>query len=211
MSVGQWHSPSSISYCLQALHHRNPLRGTETIRIHVSQSSLLYDPAVKELQTATNSMLIIVLCMLGINSVETGKIASIKALQTNRYFNGMIGGIPKRAYYFVGHTEDNFIYLDPHIVHQGSTRKEIEMNLNTFFCSHTLSINSHNVHPSMGLCFYVRDRAELDDMFESLYNMKRNGVELPFTFMKNFKEGYQPKIKEAVVVKEIIDNDSEDE
>jgi cysteine protease ATG4 len=28
MHVGQWHSPSSISYCLQTLHYRNPLRGT---------------------------------------------------------------------------------------------------------------------------------------------------------------------------------------
>lgn len=120
---------------------------------------------MKELSRPTNSMLIILLCMLGIDSVEPSKIASIKTLQTNSYFNGMIGGIPKRAYYFVGHTEDNFIYLDPHIVHQGSNRGEIEINLNTFFCNYTLSLKSSKVHPSMGICFYVRNQAELDDLF----------------------------------------------
>jgi len=59
---------------------------------------------MNDLQKPSNSLLIIVLCMLGIDSVEPEKIASIMALQANRYFNGMIGGIPKRAYYFVGHT-----------------------------------------------------------------------------------------------------------
>jgi len=66
------------------------------------------------------------------------------------------------------------------------------MNLNTFFCNYTLSIKSNQVHPSMGLCFYVHNSAELNDLFEGLYAMKINKIELPFTFMKNMKEPYHP-------------------
>ena len=37
-------------------------------------------------------------------------------------FNGMLGGIPSKAFYFVGVTKKgNYIYLDPHLVQKAST------------------------------------------------------------------------------------------
>jgi cysteine protease ATG4 len=105
MRVGEWHSPSSISYVLQNLHHRNPLRGTEKIRIYVGQTCLFFDDAYKQMGENTNSLLIIILCMVGLDSPDIQKIEAIKKLMTLRFFNGMLGGIPKKAYYFVGKTD----------------------------------------------------------------------------------------------------------
>lgn len=60
--------------------------------------------------------------MLGIHELEKERINSIKAMQRIRYFNGIVGGMTGRAYYFLGHTDDNFVYLDPHVVQKGSNR-----------------------------------------------------------------------------------------
>jgi hypothetical protein len=34
----------------------------------------------------------------------------------SRFFQGMIGGKPEKALYFVGKSRDHYFYLDPHIV-----------------------------------------------------------------------------------------------
>lgn len=90
----------------------------------MQQGGLIFDDATKEIGKATNSMLIIVLTMLGLDSVDQERCNSIKHIMMNKYFNGVIGGTPKKAYYFIGKTNSNFIYLDPHIVHEGSSRKQ---------------------------------------------------------------------------------------
>lgn len=56
------------------------------------------------LESSGKSLLIIVLCMVGLDSPDSQKIDAIKNLMTIKFFNGMIGGIPKKAYYFVGKT-----------------------------------------------------------------------------------------------------------
>ena len=32
------------------------------------------------------------------------------------YFQGIVGGTPKKAFYILGRINDNYIYLDPHYV-----------------------------------------------------------------------------------------------
>lgn len=35
-----------------------------------------------------------------------------------KWFRGVIGGKPKKALYFVGRKEDEYVYLDPHYVQE---------------------------------------------------------------------------------------------
>lgn len=145
--------------------------------------------------------------MLGLDSVDQERCNSIKHIMTNRYFNGVIGGTPKKAYYLIGKTTDNFIYLDPHIVHEGSSRKQFEVHLETFFCQYYLSINSNRIHPSMGFCFYVNNMNELQDLFETLYASIKNKVDLPFYLGKNQSEAYKSRANEIMIPIEIESDD----
>ena len=38
-------------------------------------------------------------------------------MMESRFFQGMLGGKPEKALYFVGRINDQYIYLDPHVVH----------------------------------------------------------------------------------------------
>jgi cysteine protease ATG4 len=49
-------------------------------------------------------------------------------------FNGMIGGKPSKALYFVGSNEEDLIYLDPHYVQSSSNRKNLPTQLESYFC-----------------------------------------------------------------------------
>ena len=72
------------------------------------------------------SLLIVMMCMLGCHKPEKSKIESLYQIMKIKQFNGMLGGIPSKAFYFVGATKSgNFIYLDPHLVQKASTTSEI--------------------------------------------------------------------------------------
>jgi cysteine protease ATG4 len=49
-------------------------------------------------------------------------------------FNGMIGGKPSKALYFVGADGEDLIYLDPHYVQSSSNRKNLPTQLESYFC-----------------------------------------------------------------------------
>ena len=73
------------------------------------------------------------MCMLGIGKAENSKIEAIQRIMRLKQFNGMLGGIPKKAFYFVGATKSGrFIYLDPHLVQNASTTSDFSFE--TYFC-----------------------------------------------------------------------------
>jgi cysteine protease ATG4 len=41
-----------------------------------------------------------------------------------KQFRGVIGGKPKKALYFLGRHNNDFIYLDPHYVHSANKKME---------------------------------------------------------------------------------------
>lgn len=68
------------------------------------------------------SLLIVIMTMLGYQKAEKTRVEAVKRLMKLRHFNGMIGGVPKKALYFIGTTQEGrLIYLDPHIVQKAST------------------------------------------------------------------------------------------
>ena len=46
-----------------------------------------------------------------------------------------MGGVPKKALYIVGHSENEFVYLDPHYVQNFVDSKNLLENYETFFSS----------------------------------------------------------------------------
>ena len=54
------------------------------------------------------------MCRIGMKEPEPAYLKFVIKLTENPYFLGIMGGIPKKAYYVVKHKEGHFGYLDPH-------------------------------------------------------------------------------------------------
>lgn len=94
----------------------------------------------------------------------------VNFLKTEKNCIGVLGGRPGKAHYIFGTTDKSFIYLDPHCVKETN-------DIDSFFCSSMFSIPHENIDPSMGLCFYVRNSAELLKLYDRFESQKKS---LPF-------------------------------
>lgn len=68
---------------------------------------------------SNRSIAVILLARIGLEGPEKKYLKVINKMMESRLFSGMIGGKPEKALYFIGRTSDNYIYLDPHVVHSG--------------------------------------------------------------------------------------------
>ena len=101
---GSWFNPCNISHCLAQLHKERPLPGTKNMIIKVAQDMNVIE-IVKDMEAAKDSpLLFIALAMLGFQSSEKSRLEVLKKLMKMKYFNGMLGGIPNKAFYFIGVT-----------------------------------------------------------------------------------------------------------
>jgi cysteine protease ATG4 len=60
-----------------------------------------------------------VLTRIGLNEPEKKYLEVLNKIMEMSVFQGLIGGKPEKALYFVGKHNNEYIYLDPHYV-QGS-------------------------------------------------------------------------------------------
>lgn len=56
------------------------------------------------------------LSRIGLNSPEKKYLTILEKLMELEFCQGVIGGKPKKALYFIGKQKEHFIYLDPHYV-----------------------------------------------------------------------------------------------
>ncbi len=66
-----------------------------------------------------NQVLVLINIRLGLDKIHQSYFKIIKKYMKLPQFVGIIGGKPKKAFYFVGmkEAEDKLIFLDPHIVY----------------------------------------------------------------------------------------------
>ena len=73
--------------------------------------------------------MIIVVIRLGAEKTEPKLKPMLIDLFKMKYFNGMIGGKPTKALYFVGVDDEELVYLDPHYVQPSTSRKTLPSQL----------------------------------------------------------------------------------
>lgn len=64
-------------------------------------------------------MAVILLSRIGLEHPEKKYLKVLNLMMQSKLFLGVIGGKPEKALYFMGRINDNYIYLDPHMVQQG--------------------------------------------------------------------------------------------
>lgn len=65
---------------------------------------------------ATISVAVIALTRIGLDRPEERYLKVLSRMMEVSQFKGVIGGKPKKALYFLGRHNQDYVYLDPHFV-----------------------------------------------------------------------------------------------
>lgn len=112
--------------------------------------------------------------MLGLKTIQNDFYSAIKYFLSMPHTVGIIGGKPRSALYFVGFQDDNFIFLDPHLVQKVCENGEnLRKHQSTYSCKSPKLLAFSEAESSMSLGFYIRNR----DDFISFENLVQIGSE----------------------------------
>ncbi|KAM3127858.1 hypothetical protein pb186bvf_020048 [Paramecium bursaria] len=173
LEPGSWYKPNNILYILETLHNSFPIRGSENLRMLVFNDSCMFKQEIVAKMDGRFSIALFVLTRIGLEQPNPDYLDVLDQIMELKYFQGIVGGKPKKAFYIIGRIADQYIYLDPHYVQESTTQDEIIRNPNTFKCQDIQLIPRNNIDTSMGLAFYLRNPQELEDFWIQINNLKR--------------------------------------
>lgn len=135
---------------------------------------------------------LIIFCFLrtGLYKSEPQNLAYLKELVKNDKFSGGMIGKGNSAYYLVGISGNNFIYLDPHFV-QNSKFESFEQLFGSYDVLKMRSIREDRLNVCVGVSFKIcsfREYRELIGFFDCLKERFRDSFYL--SFVKNDEEDY---------------------
>ena len=153
---GQWLSVSNVAFVLEELHNQMPLRGYDKLKLKTFENgAIFYDEIVKAMgykpcsckpnrsvccrqnchqERCNTAVMITVVIRLGAQNSCKKYQPMLMDLFKVKSFNGMIGGKPKKALFFVGLQGEDLVYLDPHYVQDSTTCRNLETKMETYFC-----------------------------------------------------------------------------
>lgn len=127
---------------------------------------------------------------IGLETPSQNYLEIVYELMKSPYSLGMVGGKPSSALYFVGLHKDNFLFLDPHYVQNGSNIKNIDDLLDSYFCENIQSMKSKNISPSLAMGFYFRNSLEVKDFYYFLKGLSKNYEESFFLGLEKSSAEY---------------------
>lgn len=111
-------------------------------------------------------------------------------------FQGLIGGKPEKALYFVGKHKNQYIYLDPHYV-QGIEKNLTEQG-ETYFCQSLRKCNNTSIDSSIGISFYLRDLSQLKNFYKNIHKIRQENLENFFIFMADKTPKYAKNMVKTI-------------
>ncbi|EAR87942.2 peptidase family C54 protein (macronuclear) [Tetrahymena thermophila SB210] len=138
------------------------------------------------------SMIVYIVCLIGLDTPQPEYLELAKKMMDFKYSLGLIGGKPKKALYFVGRIEDEFIYLDPHYVQEFSNEKNFQSSsqLETYFCKKFQTYPSKNIDSSFSLMYYLKDLEQLEEFYQFMMGLKRDYNEHFFMMMEDTEPSF---------------------
>lgn len=177
--VGDFNEKCSNSISTDMPVTEQPTTSKHILQVHVCMDSTVVIPELPRVEESP--ILIFIPLRLGLDSINSSLYGQ-DILNSMSYPQsvGIIGGRPRTAYYFFGHSEttQELLALDPHTVraHSGS------VNESDNICESPLFIKSvDHLDPTMALGFLARTQVELDDLIHRLSSSKLCAImrELP--------------------------------
>ncbi|CAD8076068.1 unnamed protein product [Paramecium sonneborni] len=209
IDAGDWYKPNYILFLLEQLHNTIPIRSSENLKLSVFNDSCLFldqlmntmfetkfksDQDLEELLEkdqlkSKNSLAIFVLTRIGLDEPNSRYLLILDELMELPYFQGIVGGTPKRAFYILGKINDHYIYLDPHYVQESENKDQIQENKvlyrTTYSCKYIHLLNQKQMDTSMGLSFYIHNQTELLQFWRNIKLIKQKQEDF-FIYLSNF-------------------------
>jgi len=136
----------------------------------ISQDLQLDKDEIQE-KLAAGPCLIWLPMRLGVSEFNTIYMDLVKKLLMSPLSTGIGGGRPKSSYYFFGFSEDDLLYLDPHIT-RPAISELTEDSLTTYHGDSAKRMPIHAIDPCFVASFLLRDTSDLQTFSEFLAELK---------------------------------------
>mmetsp|Transcript_16279 Transcript_16279/g.16210 ORF Transcript_16279/g.16210 Transcript_16279/m.16210 type:complete len:151 (-) Transcript_16279:26-478(-) len=114
--------------------------------------------------------------MLGLKTIQPEFHSAVKYFLSMPQTVGIVGGKPRSALYFVGYQEENFIFLDPHLVQKVCKSSEsLRESQASYSCSSPKILPIGEAESSMSLGFYIRNKEDYI-LFENLMEAGKDQI-----------------------------------
>ncbi len=142
--------------------------------IHVAMDGSLYRNLVREAAAQPDGtwrpVLVLLPLRLGLQTLNADYVPCLTALFQLRQSVGVVGGAPRRSFYFVGCQPDaatgpQLLYLDPHEVQPALSLPLTAEQLRSCHCTHVpRTMPVAQIDPSLALGFLCATAAEFDEL-----------------------------------------------
>ncbi len=147
---------SVIEQCFEKVENSEEIPNSELKNYFVDEKNKIYN--FKKMGA------IFVSVRLGVSSIQTEYFNSIKKLFDCKQFLGFIGGKVNSASYFIGYSDDDLLYLDPHY-NQDSITSLDEQNLMTYFDKIVYKLPLNSLQCAFTIGFLFRDLKEFRELY----------------------------------------------
>ena len=171
VNIGSWFGPTITSLSLQLI---NSEEDNSNLHINVFQDGIVEKEILSENVKKYENNLILLPIMLGLKNISEKYANVLLNLFEFDLFSGIIGGKPNTSLYFVGKSNKNLLYLDPHTVNYYKN----ELKLEEYLCQKYEFISVNDLDPSMVLGFLLKSEKDLKK-FTNYVNEHFKNVEFP--------------------------------
>ncbi|KAI7693003.1 hypothetical protein SSS_03573 [Sarcoptes scabiei] len=229
-NVGQWFGPNTIAQVLKKLSVFDKMN---SIKIYVALDNIVFLKDISQncstqliqqraithqesndFHEVSNwkPLLLFIPLRLGLAEINPIYFKSLKTTFTFPQTLGILGGRPNHALYFIGCSDNDLIYLDPHTTQESvdlvddlsemlkTDRESIEDFSNdqprnefsddfSYHCDRPYRISINNIDPSLSLCFFCKTEEDFNQWaYLCLHKLMRE--EQPLFEMMNERPKY---------------------
>ncbi|RWS29655.1 cysteine peptidase 2 family C54 protein-like protein [Leptotrombidium deliense] len=150
------------------------------------------------------SVLLFIPLRIGLSKADPVYFQSLKCTFEMKQSVGIIGGRPHRGLYFVGYTDNQLLYFDPHKTQQTVNLSKFDDV--SYHQEKLYQMNINHIDPSIALCFHFESNISFDDWCCSVsknfvVNQKQPLFELSETGV------HRQTVQELAAEKQILDYD----
>lgn len=168
-NIGTWLGPCTLSFTLKKIVSDFSSFNKNIIlpNIYITNDSIIYKNEITKFP-----VLVLLPLQLGLNYINSYFTSILFEILDHRLCMGIIAGKPKASFFIIGHTETNFLYLDPHEITNNNIKNKHYI--------HTSDLDS-----SILLSFMCLNSIDLDVLQQFTNNLEKS---FPSTYVYSFKD-----------------------